>query len=72
MSELYRPYSGTEGEAFKAGHCYQCRRFESGCDIELRTMAHSEDDPEYPREWVRTDDGPTCTAFDGIGDEVQP
>jgi len=26
-------------------------------------MAHFVDDPEYPHQWVRGSDGPTCTAY---------
>jgi hypothetical protein len=35
-----------------------------GCMIQLRAMMHKIGDPEYPSEWVQSDDGgPKCTAF---------
>lgn len=64
--ELFRPANGTMGESFMADHCYRCSKWgELGCEIQARTMAFDTDDPEYPREWICTEDGgATCTAFD--------
>lgn len=47
--------------------------YANGCDILVRSLAFGTDDPDYPTEWVRIDDEPTCTAFleDG-GDEPDP
>lgn len=80
----YRPSNGTEGIAFIENWCGNCARSGGpgkpddtgselmGCSITGRTMAFDIEEPEYPTEWQRTDDGPTCTAFVHIGDAVPP
>lgn len=75
--EPYRPSNGSiEGAAFMARWCDRCER-EAGyrrdpnkhdaCRILVNTMAYSIGDPEYPREWVRDENGPRCTAFVSAG-----
>lgn len=65
----YRPSNGTEGDMFMAAWCERCAMMdhddpEETCMIQLRALAHSIDDPEYPAEWQYTDGGvPQCTAF---------
>lgn len=65
MAEPYRPSNGTEGHLFEADWCDKCRRGGAGqaCSIHIRVMAYRIDEPEYPKEWTRDDDGPKCTAF---------
>lgn len=81
-AKLYRPSNGTEGECFISSMCGTCERSGRpgkpddaghelmGCSIVGRTMAHDITDPEYPREWIITDDGPTCTSFVPLGDPL--
>lgn len=81
MSEIrkYRPSNGTEGDWFMGLWCAKCERdkatragdFTNGCEIIVRTMAHSIDEPEYPSEWQHRDNGPICTAFQPEGGEPQ-
>lgn len=61
----YRPSNGTEGDIFMAEWCERCARNEGdGCMIQLRALAHSIGDPEYPCEWNFTNGGvPQCSAF---------
>lgn len=60
----YRPSNGTEGEYFIEAHCCKCIKDRNhDCAILAATMAYTLDDPEYPKEWVRVDDGPMCTAY---------
>ncbi len=67
--KLYRPSNGTEGEIFHERHCYQCIHCDpdpSGdkqCNILLRTLIHSINEPEYPKEWCYIDGTPTCTSW---------
>ena len=65
----YRPSNGTEGDAFIAHFCDRCTKDseESPCPIIGRTMAYDVDDPNYPTEWVESDEGATCTAFEPEG-----
>jgi hypothetical protein len=73
MTTLYRPSTGTEGEAFMEHFCFRCARDaafqasgsgEDSCPIVAATFRLEVDDPDYPREWVREDDGSCrCTAF---------
>lgn len=73
----YRPCNGSEGEYFISNWCGTCERDHGMlkglpleecddnriCDIIARTFALSEDDPNYPTEWVFAADGhPCCTA----------
>lgn len=74
MSEKYRPTSGEEGAHFQDRFCDRCKRdaaFQAdpdnadGCEILARTMLFDVDEPEYPVEWIRGDDGRAkCTAFE--------
>ncbi|NDV53859.1 hypothetical protein [Salipiger sp. PrR003] len=63
----YRPSNGTEGDTFMAGWCANCALADyegDGCTIQLRALAHSIDEPEYPADWNHTNGGePQCTAF---------
>ena len=61
----YRPSNGTEGAYFQEGRCGSCAK-EPTCKIARLTMVHRVDDPEYPKEWVKDDDGsnPRCTAHE--------
>lgn len=68
----YRPSNGTEGAIFQEHFCESCAHdtynTETGegksCDILMRTMLHSVDDPEYPEEWQQEPgEQPRCTAF---------
>ena len=77
-AEPYRPSCGTEGYAFIDRWCGRCRRdedFRNGdgdsCPIVAATMIFGEDDPEYPAEWVMSDRGPICTAWEPT-DDVTP
>ncbi len=73
MTTLYRPSNGTEGEYFMEEFCYRCGRdaafrlseaAEDSCPIVAATFRLKIDDPDYPREWIREDDGSCrCTAF---------
>ena len=63
----YRPSNGTESDIFMAQWCERCALADydgDGCMIQLRALAHSIGDPEYPAEWSMTNGGaPQCTAF---------
>ena len=69
--ELYQPSNATIGDWFIGQWCAKCTKdnFDAdgngeGCEILLRTMIHSTDDPEYPTEWCYNSKGsPQCTAF---------
>lgn len=71
-TEPYRPSNGHEGEIFMSDFCWRCRRDTEAapCEIIGRTMSLYEDDPDYPKEWVRVvddDEWPgtaRCTAFE--------
>lgn len=68
MTAPYRPSNGTEGDMFMAQWCENCALSGydgDGCMIQLRSLAHDIDEPEYPVEWIKTDEGPKCTAFTG-------
>lgn len=75
---LYRPSSGTTGEAFIASWCGRCKhdRVTNGtveydqagdddyCPIIAATFAYDVTDSGYPREWCYNEEGePVCTAF---------
>lgn len=74
----YRPSNGTEGDIFMADWCEKCALFnpddeDKACMINLRSLAHSIDDPEYPAEWQYSDGGvPMCTAFTTETDDAIP
>lgn len=62
----YRPANGTEGDIFMGNWCAGClfnRMDDEACDIQLRALAHSADQPEYPAEWKYRQGFPVCTAF---------
>ena len=73
MIRPYRPSNGTEGEGFFGRFCANCWRDRvyresdgergRGCPILARSLAFELEDPRYPKEWVRDDDGARCTAF---------
>lgn len=72
-SRPYRPSNGSEGEWFMGRWCGQCqkeatyRKTDDGadaCRIATNTMAFDIDDPLYPKEWVKDERGPRCTAFE--------
>jgi len=84
MSNRYRPSNGTEGEWFIGNWCGNCARDKSilegisldecdddqKCDIIARTFAYDMNHPDYPTEWVRTENGPICTAFVQHGESI--
>jgi len=63
----YRPSNGSDGELFMLEFCYRCERYDedTGCPILFASMAYDLGDAEYPKEWVKEDDGSEarCTAF---------
>lgn len=65
----YRPSNATEGDVFMAEWCERCALFrpddpDKTCSINLRALAHSVTEPEYPGEWQYSNGGvPVCTAF---------
>lgn len=71
----YRPSNGTEGDAFMGAWCARCERDAArrrdpdnndGCRIIVLSMALKISDAEYPKEWVRDENGPQCTAFNAV------
>lgn len=71
MTRSYRPSNGTEGSCFHEAFCFKCERDKNeDCDILARTFAFSIKDKEYPVEWVTDRDGPRCTAFISLGDQI--
>ena len=73
MSRPYRPSNGTEGMDFMEEWCFRCKREPEdptvpGCPILSDTFFYEKSDPRYPKEWVRDEQGPRCTAFDAKGD----
>ena len=72
---LYRPANSEDGESFVYQYCDRCRRDaehrrnhdESGCEILARTMYRDTEDPDYPVEWLQSEDGAVCTAFEYDG-----
>lgn len=70
----YRPSNGTEGEIFMGAWCANCAHdsddTEFGCMVQLRALAYSITDPEYPCEWQYNANGnPQCTAFTRAGSD---
>lgn len=61
----YRPSNGSEGGWFMSRWCELCSRDSEAnpCDIIAHSMLYEIGEPEYPREWVRDENGPRCTAF---------
>ncbi|AMC34778.1 hypothetical protein [Janthinobacterium sp. B9-8] len=69
--ELYQPSNGTEGELFISDWCANCEQDkEHNCPILGKTMQYNIDDPEYPKEWVKTQSGPKCTVFIEVGGSI--
>jgi hypothetical protein len=71
MTAPYRPSNGTEGIDFQARWCDRCKRdaaYRAGtgnsCPIVAATLAYNIDEPSYPKEWIRDETGPRCTAFE--------
>lgn len=66
MTEPFRPSNGTQADIFFADFCEQCKS-NVGCRIRSAAMSHTEDDPNYPKEWIAYANGSaTCTAFETI------
>jgi len=65
----YQPSNGTEGEWFMGQFCHKCIKMpksmeaENQCWILGRTFFYDIDDPKYPEQWQRDEEGVTCTAF---------
>jgi hypothetical protein len=61
----FRPSNSDHGYGFMSHWCSNCHRHRGGrCGILFRAMAYNIDDPQYPSEWVETEDGDaSCTAF---------
>jgi len=76
MPDLYRPSNGTEGSVFMERWCATCQRdaeFDdecggAGCEIAAMALGFDIDAPEYPREWVVSERGPICTAWEPLPD----
>lgn len=69
--QKYRPANGTEGDIFMSNFCEQCKhgddQGEECCPIQLNSMIHDIDHPQYPTEWQYDTDGqPKCTAFEEV------
>ena len=62
----YRPSNGTEGEAFYALWCADCRYdINENCPVYAATLAYGLDDPDYSDAWQYGADGqPLCDEFD--------
>lgn len=79
--QKYRPSNGTEGCAFEAAWCADCKKEQpyrdtgepsDGCHILANAYAFDIDDEQYPKEWVEDGLGPRCTAFDHVDTEDNP
>jgi hypothetical protein len=82
--EPYCPSNSTEGDGFFNDWCHHCARdltMSEGkhyddceeneiCKIIGDTMAYKIADPEYPKEWIKVDGVPTCTAFVQAGNPI--
>lgn len=62
----YRPSNGTDGSIFEAEFCNRCHRGNRSlmCSILSRVMLYDIGEKGYPKEWIYTEQGPTCTAFE--------
>ena len=58
----FQPSNGMEGELMHEVFCARCEHCDK-CNIMSNTMFYNIDDPEYPKEWLIDDVGPTCTKF---------
>lgn len=66
--DKYRPSNNDEGWVFESKFCDQCKfencETEFYCDIHTLVYFYSEDDKEYPKEWIYDkDSNPTCTKY---------
>ena len=61
--ERWRPSNGTLGSAFVNDWCGSCAK-NDGCGIRLKTRQLQVWQPGYPMEWVRSDEGVECTAWE--------
>lgn len=82
--ELYRPSNGTEGDGFFSAWCMRCARDKTMsegknyddcgpgevCELIGNSMAFDVDDPKYPQEWRYGANGPECTAFVPVGQDI--
>lgn len=74
----WQPSNGTAGDRFYHDWCAKCifeqpyirdERHE-GCDVFLRSLAHTISDPEYPEEWTDRGGQPHCTKFQRYHEEL--
>ena len=68
--EKYRPSNGSEGDWFIDKYCMRCIHCDPNpegkkqCEILMRSLVYSVDEPEYPSEWTYDDkDQPICTEW---------
>jgi hypothetical protein len=60
----YRPSNGTEGDIFEAEFCERCKNWRDGeCEINMRAYFNEIEDSAYPKEWIKENGEPRCTAF---------
>ena len=79
MTQPFRPSNGDHGEWFMGQFCFQCKRDDDEhedypCEILGRVLGLDIDDPDYPTEWIKDEDGsnPRCTAFEHVDDPDKP
>ena len=78
MTEKYQPSNGTEGDWFMARFCHHCHHesfdndIDNHCDIIALTMLLKVTDDDYPKEWIRDENGPRCTAFSDNNKKLDP
>ena len=70
--DLFRPDNGYEGDLFYEKWCADCQRDAAfradpgnnrGCSILALVVVFTEDDPNYPKDWVVGEDGqPLCRS----------
>lgn len=64
FEKRYRPSNGTEREIVFGCLCADCRKA-TRCTLVDRSMMFQIDDPNYPQEFIRDENGdPQCTARD--------
>lgn len=63
--KLYRPLNDIEMESFNTQWCAQCRvkADGNGCYVRYLMLSNNVNSTEYPRELIRDDSGPRCTAY---------
>ncbi len=83
--KLFKPSNNTDGERFFDSWCRKCARDKSMsegksiddcaefelCDIIVSSMIYQLDEAEYPRQWIYGENGPCCTSFVPVGEEVK-